>query len=908
MIVNPINSTPAAAPACARLFVGAALPVFCFTLFCAPPAMSADAAEKKEAAAVPLNDIDAMVAGLGHASFAIREKAMAGLWMRGKAALPALRLASAEADPEVSARAKELVLYITSGVLPDSPEEVKQLVIKFSRGTINNKLAILRKLVELGQWEQVLHLARSEENQANREKMAGVVQNAASAAARDAIVGGDMDLAGKILDLTGDDEQNMAMRAWFYVRRGQARQQLAKAAALPGKKGAVWRLSLHRANGDVKAAVNEAQKAGLPDLAAGLRVFDGNALPWLERSVSAGKVSPVLSMGYRIHKARLSGQNKTAGIIARELAGLPATADTATQAAVCLAANGYAKEAVGLMAGHDVATAFDYYDNIEDPRRCLELLGLGADAKPPYSAWVKKTTAKALEDEDDGAPVERLLMLASFLDRHGERQHCAAVMQPLMHELEKTGADAWFDMLKELRSYDLGWLAVDFAKARGNADGEMDLAIKKLWDNSNEAAEIWSAVKKRHPDAPDKALHEMALLAGVIADPKGETEKLHRALLAEIIGPDAKGDVPKQTRAEALFNFAFKRNNVLEASRMADLFAAKEKRWVRSKVFLDAALQRWAKVEPVYAAAAKENPGDYYNLMKWSIALRHLGRAKEAGELHDRALMLTMGDPDALAKIAAQLSGVGYDAEASAVWELSAVMAPAGSPSYDRAILYLSVYSDGLYEGKQWKKAAAISEVYTSILMRGRSGRDLRRVLRARFYADFYHAMHLLASGRRQPAIRKLDACRLLVPGDGSLADHFFPALREAGVGEHYERWFEDSYRRVDAACRLYPKSHNSHNTAAWLASRAVRRLDDALRHARAALEIRPLQGAYLDTMAEVWFARGDRAKAVEWSEKACAASIGNAQGFARDESQVLVNYSQLRKQLKRFKKAPLPQ
>ena len=86
-----------------------------------------------------------------------------------------------------------------------------------------------------------------------------------------------------------------------------------------------------------------------------------------------------------------------------------------------------------------------------------------------------------------------------------------------------------------------------------------------------------------------------------------------------------------------------------------------------------------------------------------------------------------------------------------------------------------------------------------------------------------------------------------------------------------------------------------------------MRRLDDALRHSQAAIKLRPYQGAYLDTMAEVWFAKGDRKKAIEWSKKAITASISHAQGSPRSEGQILMNYIELNKQLKHFKNDPLP-
>jgi hypothetical protein len=59
--------------------------------------------------------------------------------------------------------------------------------------------------------------------------------------------------------------------------------------------------------------------------------------------------------------------------------------------------------------------------------------------------------------------------------------------------------------------------------------------------------------------------------------------------------------------------------------------------------------------------------------------------------------------------------------------------------------------------------------------------------------------------------------------------------------------------------------------------------------------------------MAEVWFAKGERKKAMDWSEKAIAASISHAQGTPRSEGRVLSSFNELNKQWERFKNDPLP-
>jgi predicted Zn-dependent protease len=96
----------------------------------------------------------------------------------------------------------------------------------------------------------------------------------------------------------------------------------------------------------------------------------------------------------------------------------------------------------------------------------------------------------------------------------------------------------------------------------------------------------------------------------------------------------------------------------------------------------------------------------------------------------------------------------------------------------------------------------------------------------------------------------------------------------------------------MSAVLRKFPDSDNTCNTAAWLASRACRKLEPAEKLLLHALALNPEQPAYLDTMAEIQFAKGNRAKALEWSSEA-------------------INFmpldTMLRRQHHRFQSGPLP-
>jgi hypothetical protein len=164
--------------------------------------------------------------------------------------------------------------------------------------------------------------------------------------------------------------------------------------------------------------------------------------------------------------------------------------------------------------------------------------------------------------------------------------------------------------------------------------------------------------------------------------------------------------------------------------------------------------------------------------------------------------------------------------------------------------------------------------------------------LRQRLHADLARAIARLAEDR-EGSLATLAACHALMPVDGSLADYFLPGLRQAGLRTEHDRWFEQTWKGLTAAIEKFPKCDNTRNTAAWVAARAVRRLDEAEAQLKIALAAKPRQAAYLDTMGEIWFARRDRERALEWSAKAMA-------NEAADDM--------LRRQYERFRAAAFPE
>jgi len=846
-----------------------------------------------------------LVEALSDDSFSVRQQATKELWSRGEEAIPALRAAVHGSDPEAVDRAAELLLYISSGVRFDSTEEVKELVIHYFSGGADSKLRILKKLAALKQWSPVLHLAHREKDPKVVKTLSPLIRDTVKIAAQEALLAGDLKKVDEIFRLGGEGDQILEMRAWVVFYQGKLKQELAKAASMPGDSGVKWSLALRRVSGDLKGAIRDAKKLGRSELVAMLQILEGDPIPWLSMSAEKVEQDKILSLSYQIQMARLEGDSKKSAKLAQALVDLAEDEDSGSRVAYCLAANGYQKEALRLLKRYDVESAFSYYDNTESPELALKAFGIPADAQPPYTKWVKTFTERIVADEEVDL-YERLLMLAGFFVARGEEGYSLAVLSPLMTALEKDGSDAWFDLIGKMPLYGLGPQAVHFLEMRGNEDGEIELGVYNLLNSGRFVKHIWAALLKMNGKDATKSLHQIALLAGLLPDPKKETDAINQALLDGAVGMLV---ADQRLRQESLFSFAVKRHEIGAALKMVDSFVKKdaEGRWQRTKLFLDAALLHWKKAEPAYAELAKKTPGDYFNLVRWSICLRKLGKEKKAQDVLDRALFLSMGDVATVGSIARLLATAGYSKEAIPLLKRALMMSDPEGVGLPQMVGLLMSFSNPRVDDLSWKGGAALAEIFSRLTMQGLSNQSVFSTLGVRFQADFYRGMDALEQGDKAKGMALLDSCRKLNPGSGALADDFFPALRKVGIGKKYDQWFEASFQHLESACEKYPRAHNCHNTAAWLAARSLRKLDEALKHSKMAVQLRPHQGAYLDTMAEVWFAKGNRKKAIEWSKKAIACSISHAQGNPRSEAQVLSNYYELNKQLQRFQTEPLP-
>lgn len=258
-------------------------------------------------------------------------------------------------------------------------------------------------------------------------------------------------------------------------------------------------------------------------------------------------------------------------------------------------------------------------------------------------------------------------------------------------------------------------------------------------------------------------------------------------------------------------------------------------------------------------------------------ALARTGNDGDARESLDKVETFSLDEPIRLLRMALDVNSSGAVAKAEDYWRKLVITGGPADWYWQTAASY---FSKQARNNKQWRVAAAFAEVDAMQYLKGRSTFiNPVSFIRKRFIADLYRGLALHEEGNQEEANKLFRSSFEILNGDGILADDYFPLLREAGLIEEHDRNFRIVYGRLVKSIEAYPKAHNTYNSAAWMASRACRELPDAMQKIERALAMRPRQAAYLDTMAEVWFAKQDRSKAVEWSRKAVRDSFHGGSG-----------------------------
>ncbi|MES2660670.1 MAG: hypothetical protein V4689_18740 [Verrucomicrobiota bacterium] len=864
-------------------------------------------------AKAPAKSVAEWVQDLSNDQYRVRENATRKIWEIGEKALPDLQAAANGRDPETAYRARELVRKIELHLTPDTDPEVMKLVERYTKASTDEKQGLLDQMHRKRAWRQILKLFASETNTELLKRIQGSIVEVAVVAARECLLTGDADGAREYLEMAPADPAGLLALADFHRSQGTLEAELKRAKTLKGANADAWQLALYRASGNLEAARDAAVAAGETRVAAAMSVLLGDPVPWM-------RINATSRDGVAIHRpyAELAikrWQGKK--LLATDLEPLvrllgSRNLNDRRSGVNLLLLLGEAPLAEETFAKISPSGAFVYFDSLERIPEALKAFRLDPE-NPDYVTWVETRVTSLFNDaaDEDGGEMTAagdLIYLANFMDRRGMAEQFRAAYTKPLADLAAKDEKTFLEFLGMLigngvRTSGAPDLAKRIAADWAGDDGDRweDILDATFGEDDEETSSVWDWLADLDPkaSAADRFDGMLALLA-MGTDPLQLREKW----LA--LGWKAIEQAPENERKRLLAKMAYALGmhpDVVNNLKLWDLYPKKEREgFFRSSYISELTIAgRWDEAADFFLDLIARNskfkldpsPSTHASA---AACLRKAGRPQEAAIQDDWVEKLALGNDAAAIAVGYQF---GDDFTRSAQWMERAVRQY--DPSPGSVYLYaLDEHGDRMLEQGRWKEAAAVFEVSAYMTASFGTGLDMPSLkTKYRLQSDLGRALANLKEDRAG-SLALLEHCYQMFPGDGTLADYFFPSLRKAGLIKEHDAWFKTSWDRMNAVVAKFPGSSNTLNTTGWLAARAMRNLDEAEELLERALALKPDESSYLDTMAEIHFGRGNRAKALEWSTRAVNFNPGGEEDSDQESFM-------LRRQHEHFRNDPLP-
>lgn len=835
-------------------------------------ALCAADAPKADAPQAGSPDFTELIGELSSDSFQAREKATKDLWEAGVVVLEELREASRSDDPEMAARAAAVLEKIELRITPETPASILELIRRYRSAPQNQKTNFLNELRRKKAYFQVLKLYSMEDPE-TKAGLSSTVRGVAISGARQAIAAGDAAEALELLKMSAGEPSDLMALACYYRSMGMLADGAEDPPAPENVPSEVWQITLLRAKGDIVAAAKLAEESKQTTLLAGLDVLTGDPTRWLKGNGFGDRGLRALDAYADIALKRWQGEKPKESDFRPLTALLLMNDDNRDQAISSLAALGRLTDVEKVLVDDDKELAFQYYISQERVPEALETIGLDPE-KPDYNAWVAERFRKMADgdgdrDGDFGSPSSQLELLAGFMEQRGMKAEFEAAFSKPLGELAKTDEDEFLVFLGSLLQSRLA--APEFAHAIGSAwAGDMENRWSRLFSTAfgeEEQTIAWLGwIRKIEPGLESAdTMRAMMALFGLGSDPDHLRGKWMGKFWDEV-GKSPDGE--KEQHIRRIMALAIAMNDVPNALKARDSLKPEDRdaaNWPSLSQYLSAA-GRWEEAAQVLSEARDtvSSSPEFHAIL--AATYRKAGWEKRAAEEDAWVEKLTLGYAPSCNRIGDHYM-YGGDRERAQKWyRRAAFQADIKGGEF---IAVLNNYAQSMLGKGEWGIAASCYEALAQVYVSERySGGQVTDYSKARLSADLAKALALLPADKER-AIAILDEIHGNFATDGVLADDFFPLVKKAGLDKELDRWFGESWAKISAVLDRYPNSDNTKNTAAWLASRAGKRVAEAEKFLMTAIKRNPEQAAYLDTMAEIHFAKGDRKGALEWSDKA---------------------------------------
>jgi hypothetical protein len=804
---------------------------------------------------------------LGAASAADRERAMQWLASVGEPARAELEHAARSSDPEMRSRARQLLGDLQLGMGADTPREIRESVRSYRSGDAAQKRLAIQSLLQQGPVAVPLlaRLAVIEADPAVRQELIAAIGRDAPSAASVFIAADQLKQAREILETAAESGAKPHLQALtaLLVLTDAADARIATLrklapAAMPRHQSALL-AHLLRAKGDLAAARDMAAAAhdddlradvvlGMGDFRALSALLAGAQVPGEPRNLLQVALSQLFGgdrADFEKSLALLKGkkaekESRMAAVVACLMDDRPADAlallsdddDVGEKWSLLSARHDYA---AALRFG-EKALAAGVVDGMKlrcDVARQHANLGQAATARDMFDGIFKDVRGGARARMNDTYELLRAERLARMDD--AAFQHAAAVMSGnrdntlLMMALfpdHHREAIAWQNYLFQIRGLNNDLPEIRRIIERQAPAGDVERMVR----DAASRPVVVAPRGMRRPPRVDEMIDTLMAYGRVVAV---------RDVCARLAA--------SQAGAEPLM----KLGNM----------AAKENQWKQAAEY--------------YARAAAREPQLAAPMYLRGISMKRSGQEQEGSRLVARAQLLPLADESQRSGLADALRDAGLTEDARQQELLMARIGDADEPAV--ANLQRRMGEEAFHRGDYAASLLHWRRFTLRYLDRDGGEPSLTAVLYLVHWLHRARCCELLAGGKYDEAQREMDAWARSLPADVELPIDAVSLLRKAGreaMAADVLNHSIEFYRKLLAA---YPESSALHNGIAWMLARCRTRLDEALVHALKAVELEKDNCAILDTLAEVYFQRGEKDKAIEMIQRCMAIEPDNA-------------------------------
>lgn len=269
---------------------------------------------------------------------------------------------------------------------------------------------------------------------------------------------------------------------------------------------------------------------------------------------------------------------------------------------------------------------------------------------------------------------------------------------------------------------------------------------------------------------------------------------------------------------------------------------------------------RWLAAAEIYGRLWKISHVELAALYLQGNALENGEQVKAGQRLKQNASLLAIHSMSRH-QLALKLWQLGMAEDATAQWELILKTSPFEHREFNLATRFWSLANEATAENSA---LAQRWDLYLLGIHRTTFNfREESSYLQIPTLPHRFRAASAIQRGDMETARREMRQSLNFTPLNSDLGVFFVSTLEAAGQSDAATETYQSMWQALTQQCDKYPRSAILHNHTAWLAARCRRDLDMALHHAQRATALTPDKPAFLDTLAEVHFQRGDRETAV---------------------------------------------